>query len=87
MEPLGRVYFNMSRREGDARGRWNSEPNFEFLEPEAAVDGEGSLPANGLNEGDAALLLRLPEHTRSKPNEYPLTGVERGTGAAMAATV
>ena len=85
MEPLGRVYFNMSPAEGDARGRWNSEPNFEFLEPEAAVDGEGSLPANGLNEGDAALLLPLPEHTFSKPNEYPLTGVERGTGAAMAA--
>ena len=86
-EPLGRVYFNMSPGEGDARGRRNSEPNFELLEPEAAVDGEGSLPANGLNEGDAALLLPLPEHTFSKPNEYPLTGVERGTGAAMAATV
>ena len=87
MEPLGRVDFNMSPGEGDARGRRNSEPNFELLEPEAAVDGEGSLPANGLNEGDAALLLPLPEHTFSKPNEYPLTGVERGTGAAMAATV
>ena len=87
MEPFSRVYFNMSPGKGDARRRLGSEPNFESLEVEVGVDGGSSLPTNGLNEGDAALLLQLSAHTRSKSNEDPLTGAERGGGAAMPATV
>ena len=87
MELFSREHFNMPPGEGDACGRWGSESNYELLQVEVAVDGGSSLPTNGLNEGDAALLLQLSAHTRSKPNEDPLTGAERGGGAAMPATV
>lgn len=87
MEPYSRVYFNMSTGDGEQRGPWNSEPNFEFREAAPAVDGGSGLAEVGLDEDDTLLLQQMAARTRSDPDEDPLTGAELGTGTAAPAVV
>lgn len=87
VEPFSRVYFNMSQGDGDQRGPWNSEPNFEFREAEAAVDGGTGMPELVLDDEDAALLQQLADRTRSDPEDDPLTGAELGSGTLVPAVV
>jgi Mn-containing catalase len=82
MEPYGNVYFNMSTGDGDARGPWNSEPNFEFREAEPAVDGGSGAPESRLSSDEATLVKQLAARTRSDPSADPLTGAELGVGDA-----
>ncbi|HWP19219.1 MAG TPA: manganese catalase family protein [Burkholderiaceae bacterium] len=82
------VYFNMSQGEGDMRGSWNSEENFEYVsdrEQQMAVDGGTGLPEVTLTDDDRSVLEQMAERTRSDPDVDPTTGAELGMGEAPAA--
>ena len=76
-------YFNMSEGEGDARGSWNSDKNFEYITGE-----EKTMPADG---GDGTAEVKLPQkqasvveqmalRTASDPTLDPTTGADLGSG-------
>jgi Mn-containing catalase len=76
------VYFNMSQGDGDARGPWNAEENFEFVtgaDAQQSVDGDGKA-AVGLTETEKDVLEQLVVRTASDPESDPLTGAELGMG-------
>jgi len=81
------VYFNMSQGEGDKRGPWNSDENFQFVTGGAAqqsVDGDGEASV-ALTSDEQSLLARLAERTASDPASDPMTGAELGMSGEMAA--
>ena len=76
------VYFNMSQGEGDARGPWNAEENFEFVtgaDAQKSVDGDGNAAVT-LTETEKDVLEQLVVRTASDPESDPLTGAELGMG-------
>jgi len=76
------VYFNMSQGDGDARGPWNAEENFEFVtgaEAQEPIDGDGNA-AVALTETEKDVLEQLVVRTASDPESDPLTGAELGMG-------
>src|ERR1700760_1805149 len=74
MAEFTNVDFNMSTGEGDARGPWNKEPNFESREPEPAVDGGDGLPTVALEPDDLRLVKMAALRLQSDPNSAPTTG-------------
>jgi len=76
------VYFNMSQGNGDARGPWNAEENFEFVtgaDAQKSVDGDGDAAVT-LTETEQGVLEQLVVRTASDPESDPLTGAELGMG-------
>ena len=74
------VYFNLSRGEGDARGPWNSDENFEFVSDGAEqepIDGDGSASVV-LTEAEGEALEVLALRTASDADADPMTGAELG---------
>ena len=81
------VYFNMSQGEGDARGPWNSDENFEFVsdrEQQHSFDGGGEASVR-LTSDEQKLLEQLAARTASDPTSDPMTGAELGMSGDMAA--
>ncbi|MCW7539764.1 manganese catalase family protein [Aquabacterium sp. A7-Y] len=77
------AYFNMSQGEGDARGPWNSDDNFQYIterEEQMAVDGGTGLPEIRLKPDELAVAQRLIARTASDPASDPMTGAELGMG-------
>jgi Mn-containing catalase len=75
------MYVNTSQGEGDMRGSWNSDENFNFVsdrEKFLAMDGGSGLPEVGLTEQQQAVLGKLATRTRSNPGIDPETGAELG---------
>ncbi|HUH58624.1 MAG TPA: manganese catalase family protein [Candidimonas sp.] len=82
------VYFNMSQGDGDQRGPWNSDENFEYIsdrEEQQAVDGGDGQATVGLGADEDEALQALVSRTASDPNSNPETGVELGSGMQSAA--
>lgn len=75
-----RVYFNMSTGEGDQRGPWNSEADFEFREAEAAVDGGSGLGEVKVTRSEKQIARQMAQRTASDPTANPTTGAELGQG-------
>jgi Mn-containing catalase len=76
------VYFNMSQGNGDARGPWNAEENFEFVtgaDAQTSVDGNGDAAVT-LTQTEQDVLEQLAVRTASDPESDPLTGAELGMG-------
>jgi Mn-containing catalase len=76
------VYFNMSQGNGDARGPWNAEENFEFVtgaDAQKSVDGDGDAAVT-LTQTEQGVLEQLVVRTASDPTSDPLTGAELGMG-------
>lgn len=74
------VYFNMSQGEGDTRGAWNSDANFEYIsdrEEQGAIDGDG-MPNVNLTEDEVLALQAMAARTASDPSSDPVTGTELG---------
>ena len=74
------VYFDMSQGEGDARGPWNSDENFEYVtgpDAQQPVDGDGNATV-GLTDDEQGVLKQLAARTASDPESDPLTGAELG---------
>lgn len=81
--PFDKVYFNMSMGEGDMRGPWNSEPNFDYREAQPVDDGDDAGPAGAgvqLSEEEAKDVHRMAKRTRSDPDSDPTTGADLGRG-------
>ncbi|MDX3907852.1 MAG: manganese catalase family protein [Pigmentiphaga sp.] len=77
------VYFNMSQGEGDMRGSWNSDENFDYVserEEQCAVDGGEGLPEVALTPDEETALDALATRTMSDPDVDPTTGAELGSG-------
>lgn len=76
-------YFNMSEGEGDMRGSWNSDENFDYVtgpDKTMPVDGgDGSVQVE-LPEEQASIVEQMAARTASDPNIDPQTGAELGKG-------
>lgn len=82
------TYANMSQGEGDMRGPWNSDENFEYLtggDEQTPADGGDGLPQMKLKGKEAKALKAMAERTKSDPDVNPVTGAELGQegGAAL----
>lgn len=80
------VYFNMSQGEGDMRGPWNSDAEFEYVTERAdqqAVDGGDGQATVGLDDDEAQNLEAMAMRTASDPGSDPMTGVDLGSGDAV----
>lgn len=75
------VYFNMSPGEGDVRGPWNSDENFDYREATPAVDGGDGLGEVNLTTEEDEILSDAIFRTQSDPASDPVTGAELGSGA------
>lgn len=85
MERFTNVYFNMSQGEGDARGPWNSDENFEYVSDPArlaAVDGGDGRAQVRISADEADAVEQAALRLRSDPDSDPLTGAELGSGMA-----
>lgn len=83
MPEFTHVYFNMSQGEGDMRGPWNSDENFEYVsdrEKQSAVDGGDGRAQVQISEFEASVVEQAAMRTRSDPDSDPITGAMLGTG-------
>jgi len=77
------VYYNMSQGDGDMRGSWNSDENFEYVsdrEAQQAVDGGDGTATVGLTPEAVEVLQVMVSRTVSDPDVNPQTGAELGAG-------
>ena len=80
IEQYANVYYNMSAGEGDMRGSWNSDENFEFVaDPAPAVDGADGSASVTLPSDQATDLANMASRTASDPSLNPTTGAELGS--------
>ena len=80
IEQYANVYYNMSAGEGDMRGSWNSDENFEFVaDPAPAVDGGDGSASVTLPSDQATDLANMASRTASDPGLNPTTGAELGS--------
>lgn len=80
------VYFNMSQGEGDMRGPWNSDENFEYIsdrEAQRAVDGGDGMASVTLEGTELQAVQAMAARTASDPNSDPVTGADLGSGVSM----
>jgi Mn-containing catalase len=77
------VYVNTSQGEGDMRGPWNSDENFQFVsdrEQMLAMDGGSGMPEVSMDDRQRTVLMQMAKRTRSDPSINPETGAELGRG-------
>ncbi|ANN66041.1 manganese catalase family protein [Bordetella bronchialis] len=82
------TYFNMSEGEGDTRGPWNSDENFEFVASASEAgpqDGDGMATVQ-LDADETTAVQGLMARTASDPQSNPRTGAELGAGNAEPGT-
>jgi len=79
------VYYNMSQGEGDARGPWNNDSTFDYLEPQPAVDGGSGMREIKMSTADQAVVNQAAMRLRSDPDADPLTGAMLGMQGAKGA--
>ena len=85
MPQFANMYFNMSQGEGDMRGSWNSDDNFQYVserDEQSAVDGGSGNAEVVLPAGDEEIIEQNAARTRSDPSADPITGAMLGTGEA-----
>jgi Mn-containing catalase len=88
MPQFTNVYFNMSQGEGDMRGPWNSDENFEYVsdrDKQNAVDGGDGHAQVRISDFEANVVEQAAMRTRSDPQSDPITGAMLGTGEATEA--
>jgi Mn-containing catalase len=84
MPEFANVYVNTSQGEGDMRGSWNSDANFEYIsdrEQFLAMDGGSGLPEVTLSPDEQRACDQMAKRTASDPNADPLTGAELGSAS------
>lgn len=80
---FARTYFDMSQGEGDMRGSWNSDANFDVVsdrDQQCAVDGGDGLANVGLSREELEALQAMAARTTSQPDADPMTGADLGSG-------
>jgi Mn-containing catalase len=81
MPEFEEMYVNTSQGDGDMRGPWNSDENFDYVsDPEqfTAVDGGDGVPSVVLDPMEERTVLAMAARTASDPATNPVTGVELG---------
>ncbi len=74
-------YFNMSQGQGDMRGPWNSDENFDYVtdgDQEVPADDDDGLPTVALSQNETSTLEAMAARTLSDPKSNPVTGAELG---------
>ena len=77
------AYVNTSQGEGEMRGSWNSDENFNYIsdrEAHLAMDGGDGLSSVKLKPGQKDVLKQMATRTKSDPAIDPPTGAELGMG-------
>lgn len=91
MPEFQEVYVNTSQGDGDMRGPWNSDENFEFVDDPAqfvAMDGGDGDAQVLLPELQAKTVAAMAARGTSQPDANPVTGIELGKAeGTMARTV
>jgi Mn-containing catalase len=78
IEKYASAYYNMSA-DGDVRGSWNSDENFDYVaDPTPAVDGGDGTASVTLPAKQQAALDALAARTASDPQVNPVTGADIG---------
>ncbi len=75
------VYVNTSQGDGDLRGPWNSDENFQYVsdrEQMLAMDGGDGKPSVRLDERQAERIEAMAERQASMRDSNPTTGAELG---------
>jgi Mn-containing catalase len=83
MPKFADVYVNTSQGEGDMRGSWNSDANFNYIsdrEQFLAMDGGSGLPEVTLSAEEKRAVDQMTRRTASNPDADPVTGVDLGSG-------
>jgi Mn-containing catalase len=83
MPEFANVYVNTSQGEGDMRGSWNSDENFDYIsdrEQFLAMDGGSGLPEVALSADEKRAVDQMAKRTASDPDADPATGVDLGSG-------
>ncbi|MGB3271228.1 MAG: manganese catalase family protein [Rhodanobacter sp.] len=83
MPEFANVYVNTSQGEGDMRGSWNSDENFDYIsdrERFLAMDGGSGLPEVTLSAEEKRAVDQMAMRTASDPDADPVTGVDLGAG-------
>ena len=81
------VYVNTSQGDGDMRGSWNSDENFNYIsdrEAHLAMDGGDGLSSVQLLAGQKDVLKQMATRTKSDPAMNPPTGAELGSNGSGA---
>lgn len=81
MPEFEEMYVNTSQGEGDMRGPWNSDDNFDYVDDPAeftALDGGDGSASVMLSPAEERLLAAMAERSASDPGANPVTGVELG---------
>jgi Mn-containing catalase len=81
MPEFANTYVNTSQGEGDMRGPWNSDENFQYVtdrEQHLAMDGGSGMPEVAMNDQQREVLMQMAQRTRSDPSLNPETGAELG---------
>jgi Mn-containing catalase len=83
MPQFANTYVNTSQGEGDMRGPWNSDANFDYLsdrEKFLAMDGGSGLPEVTLTAEEKKAVKQMAKRTMSDPGANPITGTDLGAG-------
>ncbi|WP_119154556.1 manganese catalase family protein [Caldimonas tepidiphila] len=75
------TYYNMSQGEGDMRGPWNNDENFQFVTGEQAIspaDGGDGMAQVRLGPDEMQRVEQAAMRLRSDPGSNPTTGAELG---------
>ena len=81
MPEFAEMYVNTSQGEGDARGSWNSDENFDYVsdrERFLAMDGGDGMSSVKLSREEKKILSAMAGRTRSDPAADPPTGLAIG---------
>src|SRR5690606_20095843 len=81
MPEFQEMYVNASQGEGDLRGPWNSDDNFDYADDAArftAVAGGDGGASVMLSPAEERLVVAMAERTMSDPASNPVTGLELG---------
>ena len=87
MPEFANAYVNTSQGEGEVRGSWNSDENFNYIsdrEAHLAMDGGDGMSSVKLEPGQKKILKQMATRTKSDPAVDPPTGAELGMGAETA---
>ncbi|MEZ0471082.1 manganese catalase family protein [Luteimonas salinilitoris] len=81
MPEFEEMYVNTSQGEGDMRGPWNSDRNFDYVDDREqflGMDGGDGLPKVKLSRKEKSAVDAMAVRTRSDPETDPITGIELG---------
>lgn len=83
------LYANTSQGDGDLRGSWNSDANFNYVSDRdefLAMDGGDGIPSVKLGSKERSAVEQMAARTRSDPQVDPETGANLGmSGGAQSA--